>query len=173
MNSLKAGATPVLRLDSGAEYTPTLAEKGGVYTHYPPAVPLPFMQNSYITSPPMQNMKFPDEMMAMTDIPSGRPSVETPLQPQRFSQQQANDSFVARHQPSASIGSRRELWGETDIVSGELSPGVRQSPTPRADSVLQFAPRISFDEPCTQPSYPSQSPTSLQPLRRQQSGLHS
>ncbi|KAH0830391.1 SRP54-type protein [Lanmaoa asiatica] len=156
MNSLRAGATPVLRLDSGAEYTPTFPEKGGGYTCYPSAVPLPFMQNSYYTSPPMQNMKFPDEMMMMTDIPSGRPSVEIrrSLHPQRFSSQpQSNDSFVAQHHPSSSVGSRRELWGsETEIMSGELSP-VRQSPTSRADSVLQFAPRMSLDEPSMQSSH--------------------
>lgn len=164
INSLKAGATPVLRLDSGAEYTPTLTE---VYTHYSPAVPLPSMQNSYYSTSPVQNMKFPDEMMAMTDISSRRPSVERPLHPQRFSSQQhANDSFVAQHHTSTSVGSRRELWGsETEIVSGDLSP-VHQSSF-RADPVLHFAPRISLDEPSTQPLCRPHSPTSLQPLRRQ------
>ncbi|KAG8217316.1 hypothetical protein J3R82DRAFT_5411 [Butyriboletus roseoflavus] len=99
MNALKAGATPVLRLDSGAEYTPTLPEKAGGYTHHPPPVPLPFMQDSYYTSPPMQNMRFPDAMM--TDIPSARPSVEAPLHPRRFSSQHVNNSFVSQHHPSA------------------------------------------------------------------------
>lgn len=165
MNALKAGATPVLRLDSGAEYTPSLPEKGVGYTHYPPSVPLPFMQDSYYTSPPMEYMKFPDAMMMPMDIPSGRPSVEIPLRPRRFSSHPVNDSFVAQHHPSTSVGSRRELWGsETEILSGERSP-VHQSPH-RADPVSQFAPRISLDEASTQPVYLPHSPTSLQPLRR-------
>ena len=149
MNSIRAGAAPVLRLDSGAEYTPTLPEKGPAYTH-------PLMENAYYTSPPMLDMKIPDEVI---DIPSARPSVEKPLHPQRFSSPQPpNDAF--RHHPSSSVGSRRELWGsDAEMVSCELSP-VRRSPA-GADSVLQFAPRFSMDA-----SQPSHSPPSLHPLRR-------
>ncbi|KAG6379126.1 hypothetical protein JVT61DRAFT_11563 [Boletus reticuloceps] len=149
LNSIKAGAPPVLRLGSGAEYTPTLSEKGGAYTHYPPCPPPPFTPNPY-TSSPMLDTKFPDEIM-VTDIPSGRPSVELPLHPQRFS---------AQHRPSTSIGSRRELWGS----QGELSP-VRLSPA-NTDSVLHFAPRFSLDDD-PPPSQFSHSPPSLHPLRRQ------
>lgn len=148
INSMRDGATPVLRLDSGAEYTPTHVEK----THYPPTVPLPFTQNTYYSSPPMQDMKFPDEMMS--DIPSARPSVEKPLHPQRLSSQ---------HQPTSSVGSRRELLGyETERVSSDLSP-VRRSPA-NTDSILQFAPRFSLD--ALSPDL-SHSPPSLHPLRRQ------
>ncbi|KAN0075342.1 hypothetical protein V8E55_011365 [Tylopilus felleus] len=162
INSIRDGAAPVLRLESGAEYTPALAEKGGGYTHYSPSVPLPFMQNSYYTSPPMQDMKFPDESM---EVPSGRPSVDKPLQPQRYSsQQQANDSFVSRHHPGTSVGSRRELWGsDTEVASSEF---LRQSPAHR-DTVLQFAPRFSLDDPSSHPLHASYSPPSLHPLRRQ------
>jgi hypothetical protein len=149
MNSIRAGAAPVLRLDSGAEYTPTLPEKGTAYTH-------PLMQNSYYTSPPMLDMKIPDETM-MIDIPSARPSVEKPLHPQRFSSPQpANDVF--RHHAGSSVGSRRELWGSDAEM--ELSP-VRRSPA-GADSVLQFTPAFSVDA-----SQLSHSPPSLHPLRRQ------
>ncbi|KAG9318260.1 hypothetical protein JVU11DRAFT_342 [Chiua virens] len=163
MNSFRTGTAPVLRLDSGAEFTPTIPEKGGGYTHYPtPGVPLPFTQNSYYSNPPTQNMKFPDELM-LADIPSARPSVDQPLHPQRFSTQATNESF-GNHHHSSSVGSRRELWGsdtEIHVNASDLSP-VRLSP--RTDSVLQFAPRFSLDDLSSQPS---QSPPSLHPLRRQ------
>ncbi|KAF9228662.1 hypothetical protein BS17DRAFT_204038 [Gyrodon lividus] len=187
MNSLKPGAAPVLRLDSGTEYAPVLSEKGG-FTHYPHSVPLP--QNSHHASSPMQNMKFPDAMI-MTDMPSARPSIENPLHPQRFSAQHANDSFGDHAQPlSASAGSRRELWGsDTEIYAGDLSPARR--PPSRGSDFPQTAPRYSSNEPSSQHSYfglwrpdtsqesapqetTGQQPlrirptSSLQPLRRQQ-----
>ncbi|KAI9569060.1 hypothetical protein HD554DRAFT_2171833 [Boletus coccyginus] len=158
INSIRDGAAPVLRLDSGAEYTSAFAEKGSGYTHYPPTPPPPFIQNSYYNSPQMLDTKFADE----TDVPSERLSIEKPLHPQRFS---SPDSFVTRYRPTTSIGSRKELWGsDTEIFSGELSP-VRQSPT--RDSVLQFATRFSLDDLSPQPSHPSHSPPPLHPLRRQ------
>ncbi|KAF8558468.1 hypothetical protein OG21DRAFT_1504213 [Imleria badia] len=141
INSIREGAPPVLRLDSGAEYS---AEK----THYPPTG----TQNTYYTSSPMLDMKFPVEII---DTPSARLSVEKPLHPQRYS---------AQHQPSTSVGSRRELLSDTGRVSSDLSP-VRRSP--HTDSVLHFAPRFSLDDPSQEPSQLSHSPPSLHPLRRQ------
>ncbi|KAF8136089.1 hypothetical protein EV363DRAFT_719929 [Boletus edulis] len=100
LNSIKAGAPPVLRLGSGAEYTPTLSEKGGAYTHYPPCPPSAFTPNPYRTSSPMLDTKFPDEIMR----------------------------FSAQHRPSTSIGSRRELWGSQGELSPvRLSPANTDS----------------------------------------------
>lgn len=153
MNSIKDGAAPVLRLDSGAEYIPAIPEKGA-------SIPVPFLQNSYYPSLPLQNMTFPDDMM-MKDIPSQRASIDRPLHPQRFSSQHGHDTFV-----STSTGSKREFWGsDAEIEPFELSP-VRQS-SPRADSVLHFAPHFSLDESPSQSARLSHSPTLLQPLRRQ------
>ncbi|KAH7889912.1 hypothetical protein F5I97DRAFT_609999 [Phlebopus sp. FC_14] len=101
MNSLQPGATPILRLDSGAEFTPA-SEKGGYHSQ---TVPPPFMQNSYNKSAALRDMKFPDA----PDTPFARPSIERPLQPQRFSAQNANDSFAGPQLLSSSMGSRNEI----------------------------------------------------------------
>ncbi|KIJ60643.1 hypothetical protein HYDPIDRAFT_116942 [Hydnomerulius pinastri MD-312] len=151
MNSLKPGATPVLRLDSGAEYAPAASEKGG-FTHYPQPVPLPFMQDSYYTSPAMQDMKFPDSMMP-SDTTSARPSIDIPLRPQRLSAQHANDSFVGPVQLlSSSVGSRRELWGsDAEMYAREPSPALRSRGPDLAPTKAQQSPSY---EPLLQNSYP-------------------
>ncbi|KIL00676.1 hypothetical protein PAXRUDRAFT_821475 [Paxillus rubicundulus Ve08.2h10] len=190
MNSLQPGATPVLRLDSGATYAHVLSEKGG-FTHSPPSVPSdsPLPQALSFASPPLQDMNLPDAMV-MTDLPSSRPSIEKPLHPQRFSAQRPNDSFGGHAQPlSTSAGSRKELLGgDIEVYPRDWSP-TRHSPSHGPDF-----PRSTIrhsNEPSSQHSYSSlwrpstpqesglletagswqsprvRPPSSFQPLRRQ------
>ncbi|KAF9239661.1 hypothetical protein BU15DRAFT_74514 [Melanogaster broomeanus] len=174
MNSLQPGAAPVLRLDSGAEY---VSEKGG-FTPYPHSVSPHLPQSSSY----LQSMKFPESMMLM-DIPSSRPSIEKPLQPQRFSAQHATDLSGGHSPPlSTSVGSRKEMWGgDIEVYPRDLSPVPNRNYPSRGSDRPVTAPRYSSNEPSSyssfwQPGTPQEhspqeaswTPSSLQPLRRRQ-----
>ncbi|OJA09889.1 hypothetical protein AZE42_06754 [Rhizopogon vesiculosus] len=124
VETIKRGEMPVLRLDSGVEIIPTDHQ-----------VPLPLRQNTYHTSPPMSDMKFPDGMM-WSEAQSARYSLQKPLQPLRYPVHQDSDDSMRQEAPMGSSIENSQEYSSHESRTRNIEPRrefVSQSPPSPAD----------------------------------------
>ncbi|OAX40027.1 hypothetical protein K503DRAFT_29655 [Rhizopogon vinicolor AM-OR11-026] len=124
VETIKRGEMPVLRLDCGVEIIPTDHQ-----------VPLPLRQNTYHTSPPMSDMKFPDGMM-WSEAQSARYSLQKPLQPLRYPVHQDSDDSMRQEAPMGSSIENSQEYSSHESRTRNIEPRrefVSQSPPSPTD----------------------------------------